>query len=122
MGLALEMFAIALPGFVLVRILAPAFYAHEDTQRPFRYASYSVVANLLVSLSTFQWFGHVGLAWATAIAAWVNVLGLYLGLVHSGRYGLDTKALKAAGRAIFAAGLLAAGLHFLVGDLSWLYL
>lgn len=121
-ALALEMFAIALPGFVLVRILAPAFYAHEDTQRPFRYASYSVVANLLVSLSTFQWFGHVGLAWATAIAAWVNVLGLYLGLVHSGRYGLDTKALKAAGRAIFAAGLLAAGLHFLVGDLSWLYL
>ncbi|NKB97397.1 MAG: murein biosynthesis integral membrane protein MurJ [Pseudomonadales bacterium] len=121
-GLALEMFALALPGFVLVRILAPAFYAHEDTQKPFKYASYSVVANLIVSLSTFQWFGHVGLAWATAIAAWVNVLGLYFGLTHSGRYRVDIKMLKPAGRAVLAASLLAVGLHFAVGDLPWLHM
>jgi peptidoglycan biosynthesis protein MviN/MurJ (putative lipid II flippase) len=54
-GLALEMFAIALPGFVLVKVLAPAFFAHQDTRTPFRFAAIAVAVNLVGSLSTFQW-------------------------------------------------------------------
>ena len=119
-GLSLQMFALALPGFVLVRVLAPAFYAYEDTQRPFRYATYSVVANLVVSLATFRWFGHVGLAWATAIAAWVNVFGLYFGLSSLGRYRVDAKVLKPVSQAGIASLLLGLGLYAAVGDLAWL--
>ncbi len=89
-GLALEMFAIALPGFVLVKVLAPAFFAHENTQAPFRYASVAVAANLIGSLATYRWFGHVGLAWATALSAWTHVVLLMVGLrrhnlYHAGR-------------------------------------
>ncbi len=119
-GLSLQMFALALPGFVLVRVLAPAFYAYEDTQRPLRYATYSVLANLTVSLATYRWFGHVGLAWATAIAAWVNVFGLYFGLSRLGRYQVDAAVLKPVGQAGVASLALGLGLHVGVGDLMWL--
>ena len=119
-ALALQMFAVALPGFVLVRILAPAFYAFEDTQRPLKYATYSVVANLVVSLATFSWFGHVGLAWATAIAAWVNVIGLYMGLASIGRYRIDKSMLKIPAKAMFASASLAALIYVACADIAWL--
>ena len=72
-GLALEMFAIALPGFVLVRVLSSGFFAKKNTKQPFRYAASAVAVNLLVSLATFRALGHVGLALATALSAWTNV-------------------------------------------------
>ena len=56
-GQALQMFAIALPGFVLVKVLAPAFFAHRDTRTPFRLAVAAVVVNLIGSLATFQRWG-----------------------------------------------------------------
>ena len=119
-ALALQMFAIALPGFVLVRILAPAFYAFEDTQRPFKYAAYSVLANLVASLATFSWFGHVGLAWATAIAAWVNVIGLYAGLVRIKRYRMYRGMLKTPAQALVASVALGALLYLVLNDVAWL--
>ena len=80
-GLALEMFAIALPGFVLVRVLSSGFFAKKNTKQPFRYASAAVAVNLFVSLATFKALGHVGLALATALSAWTNVFLLYFGLI-----------------------------------------
>ena len=78
-SLALEMFAFALPGFVLVRVLSSGFFAKKNTKQPFRYAASAVAVNLLVSLATFKALGHVGLALATALSAWTNVLFLYFG-------------------------------------------
>jgi len=118
-GLGLQMFALALPGFVLVRVLAPAFYAHEDTHSPFRFAAYSVVANLLVSLATFSWFGHVGLAWATAVAAWVNVVGLYTGLSRRRIYSLQRSVTVPVLRTGLASLCLGLGLYYLTSDIAW---
>ena len=77
---ALEMFAIALPGFVLVRVLSAGFFSCKNTQQPFRYASVAVVVNLVGSLLTYKWLGHIGLALSTALSAWTNVFLLYFGL------------------------------------------
>lgn len=109
-GLALEMFAIALPGFVLVKVLAPVFFAHENTQSPFRYAAVAVAANLVGSLATFRWFGHVGLAWATALSAWTHVVMLLVGLrrhdlYHAGR-GLWPLLWKTGVASLVLAALL----------------
>jgi len=118
-SLALEMFALALPGFVLVKILSPAFFAHEDTRSPLRYATIAVLANLLVSLSTFRWFGHVGLAWATAISAWTHVFLLYFGLQRLGRYQVSARVWPMLWKTMMASGLLAAGLIFLADGVDW---
>jgi len=81
---ALEMFAIALPGFVLVRVLSAGFFSRKNTQQPFRYASIAVAVNLIGSLLTYRWLGHVGLALSTAVSAWTNVFLLYFGLRRHG--------------------------------------
>ena len=111
-GLALQMFAIALPGFVLVKVLAPAFFAHQDTQTPFRYAVVAVVVNLVGSLATFQSLGHVGLALATALSAWTHAGLLYHGLQRRGWVRLDATLVFVMLRTALACGGLAAGLIF----------
>ena len=119
-GYALQMFAVALPGFVLVRVLSPAFFANEDTKTPFRYASVAVVANLAGSLATFSWFGHVGLAWATALSAWTHVVLLYGGLKRRGMYAPRSMG-RGVARSLVASVGLAAGLVLLVPEASvWL--
>ena len=117
---ALQMFAVALPGFVLVKILAPAFFAHEDTQSPMRYAAGAVAANLAGSLLTFSWFGHVGLAWATAISAWTHVLLLYIGLTRRGMYRATRSLWPMLWRTCADSGILAMALVFVAGDVQWL--
>ena len=119
-GIALQMFAVALPGFVLVKILSPAFFAHEDTRSPLRYASGAVAANLAVSLATFSWFGHVGLAWATAISAWTHVLLLYAGLHRRRLYAVTRQIWPLLSKTLVATGLLALLLIAVTRDIEWL--
>jgi putative peptidoglycan lipid II flippase len=117
---ALEMFAVALPGFVLVRVLSPAFFANQDTKTPFRYASVAVAVNLIGSLATFSWFGHVGLAWATALSAWTQVVLLYIGLQRHGLYRPRSIGRSVA-KSAAASVVLALGLLLFVPDASiWL--
>jgi putative peptidoglycan lipid II flippase len=121
-GYALEMFAIALPAFVLVKILAPAFFAQQDTKSPFRYATGAVIVNLVGSLSTFYWFGHVGLAWATALSAWAHVVLLYLGLKRRGLYVATVKLWPHLWRTLVACCGLGIGLYIWVVPVNWLEL
>jgi putative peptidoglycan lipid II flippase len=119
-GYALEMFAIALPGFVLVRVLSPAFFANEDTKAPLRYASVAVAVNLIGSLLTFSWFGHVGLAWATAMSAWTHVVLLYVGLQRHDLYRPSSMAIGVA-KSLVASSVLACGIVVLVPQAdAWL--
>ncbi len=65
---------------MLTRILAPPFFARQDTKRQMRFALASVVANVVLGVGLFlglRAMGHpgfVGLAIATSAAAWVNVI------------------------------------------------
>jgi putative peptidoglycan lipid II flippase len=77
---ALMGFAIGLPGYVLIKVLQPGYFAREDTKSPMKIAGVSVVTNIIVSLALFPFLGHVGIAIGTSVAAWVNVWMLWRGL------------------------------------------
>jgi len=66
-------FAAGLPAFVLIKILAPGFYARHDTKTPFKIATLCVFLNLALNLILMVPFKWVGMAMATTIAGWVNV-------------------------------------------------
>ncbi len=70
---ALVAFAAGLPAFVLIKILAPNFFAHHDTKTPFKIATLCIFINLALNLLLMVPFRHVGMAMATTIAGWVNV-------------------------------------------------
>lgn len=79
-GLALAAFAVGLPGYVLIKVLQPGYFAREDTKNPMFMAGATVLVNIVLSIILFIFHGHVGIALATSIAAWVNVTLLWLGL------------------------------------------
>ncbi len=80
-ALSLQAFAVGLPGWVLVKVLAPAYFAHKDTRTPLRYATVAVLVNIVLNLALYRHFGHVGLAFATSASGWTNAILLWSGLV-----------------------------------------
>lgn len=90
-SMALRAYALGLVGFSYVKILAPAFFAREDTRTPVRIALIALGVNLVLSivlvvyLTSIEFTGtHVGLAAATSIAALLNAALLYLELRRDG--------------------------------------
>ena len=75
-------FAAGLPAFAMTKVFQPGFYAREDTKTPMRFAIISVVINVVASLLLSRWYGHVGIAMATSIAAWVNAILLAISLTR----------------------------------------
>ncbi|MEO1476009.1 MAG: murein biosynthesis integral membrane protein MurJ [Pseudomonadota bacterium] len=79
-ALALIHYAWGVPAFVLIKVLAPAFFAREDMTTPMRFSLISVAMNTALGAGLFFWFqsqgafGFPGLAIATSIAAWTNAL------------------------------------------------
>lgn len=71
---ALMAFAIGLPAFILAKVLAPGFYANQDTKTPFKIALVCIGVNLFFNLALMSSLRHVGMALATSIAGWVNVV------------------------------------------------
>ncbi len=107
---ALAAFALGLPAYVLVKVLQPAFFAREDTVRPLQMASASVAANIVLALILFWPLGHVGLALATALAAWLNAGLLALGLRRRGYIALDARLRQRLPRILLASALMGGAL------------
>lgn len=76
-GMSLMAYSFGLLGFILVKILAPAFYARKDMKTPVKVAIIALVTNMVLNLIFIGPFAHVGLAAATAISAFVNSGLLY---------------------------------------------
>ena len=92
-SLSLMAYSVGLLGFILVKVLAPGFFARQDTRTPVRFGVYSMVLNMLLNLLfvvPMVWLGvngpHAGLALATALAAFSNALMLFLRLRRDGIY------------------------------------
>jgi len=76
-GMSLMAYSLGLLGFILVKILAPAFYARKEMKTPVKVAIIALVTNMVLNLILIGPFAHVGLAAATAISAFVNSGLLY---------------------------------------------
>jgi len=91
---ALSAFAFGLPAFVLIKVFSPAFFAREDTRTPMYYAGVNAIMNVILSIALFPSFAHVGIAIATSISAWVNVVLLFVHLQVKGDWPLDGATLR----------------------------
>ena len=125
-ALALRAYALGLVGFSFVKILAPAYFAREDTKTPVRIALLALLVNLILSvgLAGFMLVNdiagpHAGLAAATSVAAILNAVLLYRGLLrdqillHSGGWSLLLL------RVVLANGVMYLVLDQLYRPLEW---
>jgi putative peptidoglycan lipid II flippase len=86
---ALAAYAAGLPAFVAIKVLQPSFFAREDTATPMWSGAVSMVVNVVAAFALFYFFGHVGIAAATTLAAWVNTVILAWVLWRRGHLNSD---------------------------------
>jgi putative peptidoglycan lipid II flippase len=110
---ALAAFSIGLPSYILVKVLTPGYYARSDTRTPVRYATMSMVVNLVLNLAFIKPLGHMGPPLATAIASTVNVAMLYRTLVRRGHFIPDARLRRRTWRLLVAALIMGVVMFFL---------
>ena len=79
-------FAFGLQAFILIKVLAPGFYARQDTRTPVRIGIIAMVSNMGLNLLLIWPLAHAGLALATTLAACLNAGLLYRNLRATGIY------------------------------------
>ena len=90
-AVAVAIYGLGLPAFVLQKVLQPIFFARENTKTPFYYALVALVVNaglaigLAIAISSFlPDFGFIAAAIATTTAGWVMTLLLWSGARRMG--------------------------------------
>ena len=84
---SLQAYCLGLMAFMAIKVLVPGFYARQDIKTPVKIGIIAMVSNMIlnilfvVPLHHFYQIGHVGLALATAIAAFLNAGLLLRGLL-----------------------------------------
>jgi len=111
-ALALAVYALGLPAFVLQKVLQPLYYAREDTRRPFKFALTSMVVNAAVAIGLMPFIGFVAAAWATTFAAWVMVWQLWRGARGMGQAAqIDAQMRRRALRIAVASAAMGLALY-----------
>jgi putative peptidoglycan lipid II flippase len=102
---ALAAYAAGLPAFVLVKVMAPGFFARHDTATPVKIALAAIGVNVVLTttLGLLTPLAHVGVACATSAAGWVNALLLIYLLHRRGHFALDRRARRSLPRMLAAA-------------------
>lgn len=93
-AMSLQAYSLGLIFMMLIKVLAPGYYARQDTKTPVKIGVIAMVANMVFNLVLVWPFGHVGLAIATSLSALLNALLLWHGLRRDGYHSFDLSWLK----------------------------
>ena len=133
--LALTAYSVGLIGLILVKVLAPGFYARQNIKTPVKIAILTLLATQAMNLVFIGPLGHAGLALSIGLAACLNATILYRKLRQHGIFQPQpgwaiyllrlTAALAAMGGFLWLAmgaetDWLKAGLQERLLHLAWL--
>jgi putative peptidoglycan lipid II flippase len=107
---ALIGYAVGLAGIILVKVLAPGFYAKQNIRTPVKVAVATLVITQLLNVVFVHYFKHAGLSLSISIGASFNALLLWWLMRRSGIYrpepGWAAFAMKVAVALYFMGGAL----------------
>ena len=116
---ALVAYSVGLIGMILVKILAPGFYARQNIRTPVKIGIVTLVATQAMNLALVGPLRHAGLALAIGLGACLNAGLLYFHLrkgdVYVPQPGWGAFLLKVGA----AVAVMAAVLYFVAGDAAW---
>ena len=108
-ALALAVYGLGLPAFVLQKVLQPLYFAREDTRRPFRYAVVAMIVNAAVAIGLSPFIGFIAAALATTLAGWAMVWLLWSGSRRLGEAArLDRRSRARVPRIVISALVMGA--------------
>jgi putative peptidoglycan lipid II flippase len=111
-GATLTAYAVGLIPFVLIRSAVATFYARKDTATPVKAALTGVAVNVLLKILLVGSLAQVGLALATAVGAWINLLLVIGFAVRAGHLEFDSALLRGLAKFVVTGLVLAAVLWF----------
>jgi putative peptidoglycan lipid II flippase len=118
---ALVAYSIGLAGLILVKVLAPGFYARQDIRTPVKIALITLAATQAMNIAFIGWLKHAGLALSIGLASCLNAGMLYRGLRQRGIFLPAPGWAGFAVRIAIALGALGAVLFFATGsEAAWL--
>lgn len=79
-SLSLMAYSLGLIPFVVIKVLAPGYFARQDTKTPVKIGIIAMISNMVLNVILMLHYAHVGLALATALSAMLNAGLLYQGL------------------------------------------
>src|SRR6266567_2176884 len=111
-GATLAAYAVGLIPFVLIRSAVATFYARKDTATPVKAALTGVAVNVALKIVLVGSMAQVGLALATAVGAWINLLLVLAFAVRAGYLELDRALMRSLARFVVSGIILGAALWF----------
>lgn len=118
---ALVAYTVGLTGLILVKVLAPGFYAKQNVRTPVKIGLISLAATQLMNLLFIGWLSHAGLALSIGLAACLNAALLFRGLRKQGIYTPQSGWLMFLGKLSLALLVMGFSLYWSMGDASsWL--
>ena len=144
-GLSLAALSFGLPAFALVKVLAPAFYARQDTRTPVKAGVAAMIANMVLNLIFvgalfLLWRSsaatpnllegiasipglHTGIAFASALASYLNLWLLWKHLARAGVYerqpGWATHVFRLGAACVAMIVVLAVGVYLWPDWTQW---
>lgn len=115
---SLMAFALGLVAFMLIKVLAPGFYARKDTRSPVKYGLIAMAANTALVFMLIWSLAHAGLALATSLAAYLNAGLLFFNLRRRDIYQPASGWMKFLLQLLIANLVMGLVLWFGVGDLD----
>ncbi len=83
---ALIAYSVGLTGIILVKILAPGYYARQNVKTPVKVAILTLVITQALNAVFVPWIAHAGLALSIGLGACINAGLLYVFLVRGGHF------------------------------------
>ena len=115
---ALIAYSIGLVGLILIKILAPAFYAQQNVKTPVKIALFTLFCTQFMNLIFIGYLKHTGLALAIGLGACINAALLFYHLKKGQVFKLNAGWTMFLIKIIFAAFVMALGLFYFKGTID----
>lgn len=129
-AVAVAIYGLGLPAFVLQKVLQPNYFARQNTKTPFYFALVALVVNVVLAIGLSFYIGFIAAAIATTAAGWVMTLLLWRGSYKMGEEARFDRRFWSRvwriGVASWLMGLVLLGVVIVIGPMfdagGWRYL
>ncbi len=115
-ALVLSVLVAGLPAYVMIKVLAPGFYARKDMKTPVYITLATLALSVVANFALIDRYGIVVLPFTTAAAAWANAIVLYVLLARRGQFRIEGVLASRLVKQLIAAVAMGATI-WLVGGL-----
>jgi putative peptidoglycan lipid II flippase len=112
-------YSVGLISFMVIKVLAPGFYARQDTKTPVKIGIVALLLNMLFNIALAPLIGYLGLALATSLSATCNAFLLYYNLKKQSVFTVSTFTCWFAVKCIFASVIMGIGVWFVIAQFNW---